>query len=72
MMKNMAKGGVIQKDLFRSIFSKKYFELYVILIILFCKTSKTIARSLFYSSGWSGEILFTPFHPRHPFATSLI
>jgi hypothetical protein len=44
-----------------SITHKKYFEGALVFLILRRKIKKTSAPSVFYSSRWGGEILFT--HP---------
>jgi hypothetical protein len=51
-------GGCV-KRVFSPKATKKYFERVLVFLILPCKIKKTSTRSLFYSSGWSGEILFT-------------
>jgi hypothetical protein len=47
------------KSLFSPDATKKYFERALVFLILHGKIKKTSARSLFYLSDWSGEILFT-------------
>jgi hypothetical protein len=51
-------GGCVKRP-FSPDTTKKYFERALVFLILPCKIKKTSARSLFYSSGRGGEILFT-------------